>query len=68
MAQNDKAYVRKQPTNQHNKTIPEPVSTKLLTADEQINLFANLIIDIYLQNDSKYEKTQFAHHARKTHT
>lgn len=67
MAQNGKAYVRKQPTNRHNKTAPEHVNTNLLTADEQVDLFASLIIDIYLQNESKYEKTQFAHHARKSH-
>ena len=57
MAQNGKAYARKNTAENEFEKTSSPASTKLLTEDEQLDLFVNLIVDIYLQYESSYEES-----------
>ena len=55
MAQNGKAYVNETTPKDQKKNSEAEATTNFLTEEEQINQFANLIIDIYLQTKRKYE-------------
>ena len=55
MAQNGKAYVNQTIQKDRKKNSEAESTTNFLTEEEQINQFANLIIDIYLQTKHKYE-------------
>jgi hypothetical protein len=57
MAQSGKAYVRKIIAENQSQETPSSASTKLLTEEEQLDQFVNLIVDIYLQNESSYEES-----------
>ena len=54
MAQNGKHHENKIITNEQVKESSRVLPSNLLTEEEQIELFAKLIIDIYL--DKQYEK------------
>ena len=55
MAQNGKAYVNEATQKDRKKNSEAESTTNFLTEEEQIDQFANLIIDIYLQTEHKYE-------------
>jgi hypothetical protein len=55
MAQNGKAYVNETNPKDRKKNSEAEAATNFLTEEEQIDQFANLIIDIYLQTEHKYE-------------
>ena len=55
MAQNGKAYVNEATQKDRKKNSEAESTTNFLTEEEQIDQFANLIIDIYLQTEYKYE-------------
>lgn len=57
MAQNGKAYVRKKIAENQSQETPSSANTKLLTEEEQLDQFVNLIVDIYLQNEISYEES-----------
>jgi hypothetical protein len=55
MAQNGKAYVNEATQKDRKNNSEAEATTNFLTEEEQIGQFANLIIDIYLQTEYKYE-------------
>ncbi len=55
MAQNGKAYVNETIQKDQKKNSEAEATTNFLTEEEQIDQFATLIIDIYLQTEHKYE-------------
>jgi hypothetical protein len=55
MAQNGKAYVKEATPKDRKKNGEAEATTNFLTEEEQIDQFVNLIIDIYLQTEHKYE-------------
>ena len=55
MTQNGKAYVKEATQKDRKKNSEAEATTNFLTEEEQIDQFANLIIDIYLQTEYKYE-------------
>ena len=55
MAQNGKAYVNETTPKDQKKNSEAEATTNFLTEEEQIDQFATLIIDIYLQTEHKYE-------------
>jgi hypothetical protein len=59
MAQNGKAYVNETTPKDQKKNSEAEATTNFLTEEEQIDQFAHLIIDIYLQTEHKYENDKY---------
>ena len=55
MAKNGNAYVNEATQKDRKKNSEAESTTNFLTEEEQIDQFATLIIDIYLQTEYKYE-------------
>jgi hypothetical protein len=60
MAQNVKAYVNETTQKARKKNSESEATIIFLTEEEQIDQFVNLIIDIYLQTEHKYENGKYS--------